>query len=1071
MPVYDEENKSKDLLNPSNNRLKPNYSGKSLESAENKASENQGSSNENQYNNEKSALNKIEESSFFRPSVLNNKSGSGGLSGRRKIAIGASIVSLILSIFIGILSYIPLQIAHIKESFRRAYGGTQESTLVRRKMRVYNRAFFFTKDGEFDGYKEKGVFGFAKNRSSKKLITDLESKGFKVNAELTQDGKWTGRFREIEYKGQKITGANSSIWERRSAVRTALAEEYPTRGFMWRSKQARKVYSRYGLNRTAWWNDNAATRKIDDIEIRFRKKVRDAFRRNAPVDLGVDAPKSPTDEDGKSTNPDADKVSADEAAKAKAELDTNTKASIDADVTSPKPPNPIGELVEDAARNLDNAAADAAKKSVIGAIKITGAVEAACTGIKTLNQIESGSRTIKRLQLLKSFTVYMSLIDAVRTGDVDSKDVGAFMNLMTSKDPDTGKNAYQSGGWLWASRGSGKEPRYGNTFNTGGGTTGVLKNFRTTSYSIVGGPGKVEGTCDTVSNGWFQLGSAIVGIGAAIFSGGTFTAGNFAANFAITTAVEMIRSFATPILTNLAAGTIVNGWEKGEKFGDMLSAASGSAHYAQGSQLGMRPLKKPERAALMEEYDQILRDEFRQKPFYAQLFDLSDTKSILSMAVIKSPRNVSDIASLLVKPLGVFHGKAKASEEGYECNDEEVIDNDIATDPFCNPILGESGLDRIDPIDNIKWMLSNNYIDDNGTPQGDYAEYVSKCFENQNIETLFDVKDFTTTYNERCVSSGESDKFLRFRAFRIDNGLLECIDLELDQGSCEGGSAGASASSTTTTSSSNTTFPGFNGTSVPCKGAPRTKIRIPNKGGALDWTGIKESGVLGKNSDGKDIKVYVREACTNTSVKTAVIFGSIHGSENGGQLVAHDLLFNAQLPENVKIIAVPEINGYGVSLFDRNNKNGVDLNRNFPERWSELTEKDEDNPNSQFYRGPSAASEPETKAVMAFLNSLTNVSAMFIYHHNLGYAASVGDTNPSVGKVYADSAGMPNTNSKGSNVINQHGSLDLWFSKTTKVPTVLVELYTSSLYTDETKVSRQVKAVVDTVNNNLIKAY
>lgn len=792
------------------------YSSENLKNKEDYGTSAPTDASTNTSKSEKESLSKS--GGFYNPKNENPRSGKsarGGFFRRKKLALATGISGIIITGFIGMLAYIPLQVAHIKEVFRGSYGGTQEATLLKRKMRLYNRAYFFKNDGEFDGFKQKGVFGFLKNRSSTKLINDLESKGFKVKADLTPEGRWTGKFSSIEYKGEVITSSSSSIWERRSAIRTALAEEYPTRGYMWRSKAARKVYKRYGLNRSAWWNDNAATRKIDAIEARFRSKVRDALNRKPAVDLGVDAPKSPTDENGDSTNPDQDKLNADEAASAKGELDANTKASIDADVNAAEPPNLVREVTqgfkegaEDSPKKALEAAVSAGKKSVLGAIKITGAVEAACTGIKTLNQIESGSRTIKRLQLMKSFTVYMSLLDAVRTGNVDGKDVGAFMNLMTSKDPDTGKNAYQSGGWQWASKGKGKEPRYGNTFNTGGGTTGVLKKFRTTSYNLVGGPGSVEGTCDTVSNGFFQIGSAIVGIGAAIFSGGTFTAGNFAANFAISTAVDMIRSFATPLLTNLAAGTIVNGWEKGEKFGDMLSAASGSAYYAQGSQLGLRPLKKAEKTALMNEYNDLINDEQSTKPMYARLFDLSDTRSMLSVAVLNSPRSTSELAALAVNPLRVFFGKATAAEDGYECNDEEVVQNDIATDPFCNPILGETKLDSIDPIDNIKWMLNEKYIDDDGNPQGEYADYVKKCFENDNIETLFDVKDFTTTYNSTCTSSGENEKYSKFRAFHIDHNLLACMDKEIDQGHCDDSSASTSSSATTGTPGS---FPGVSG--------------------------------------------------------------------------------------------------------------------------------------------------------------------------------------------------------------------------------------------------------------------
>lgn len=282
---------------------------------------------------------------------------------------------------------------------------------------------------------------------------------------------------------------------------------------------------------------------------------------------------------------------------------------------------------------------------------------------------------------------------------------------------------------------------------------------------------------------------------------------------------------------------------------------------------------------------------------------------------------------------------------------------------------------------------------------------------------------------------------------------------------------GSGGSPTTSPVGGNINFIGSNGYTIPCKGEAKEKIRLPGKRGALDWSNIRESGIIGKNSDNKDIKVYIRESCTQSSVKTVVIVGSIHGSENGGQLVAHDLLFNATLPDNVRIVVIPELNGSAINTLDRNNKNGVDLNRNFPYRWSEITIKGENNPSSSFYRGPSPASEKETQAAMSFLENFKNISVLLVYHHDLNYTTSVGKTSPAVGKVYADAARMKNSNDKGATVVSQHGSLDLWFNQTTNTPTVLVELAVSSLYENQTKVDEHVNAVITLANNNLIKGY
>ena len=52
------------------------------------------------------------------------------------------------------------------------------------------------------------------------------------------------------------------------------------------------------------------------------------------------------------------------------------------------------------------------------------------------------------------------------------------------------------------------------------------------------------------------------------------------------------------------------------------------------------------------------------------------------------------------------------------------------------------------------------------------------------------------------------------------------------------------------------------------------------------------------------------------------------------------------------------------------NTRGVDLNRNFPERWSNWT-KGQSGPASELYKGPSAASEPETQAIVNLVENNT----------------------------------------------------------------------------------------------------
>ena len=85
------------------------------------------------------------------------------------------------------------------------------------------------------------------------------------------------------------------------------------------------------------------------------------------------------------------------------------------------------------------------------------------------------------------------------------------------------------------------------------------------------------------------------------------------------------------------------------------------------------------------------------------------------------------------------------------------------------------------------------------------------------------------------------------------------------------------------------------------------------------------------------------------------VIGVFHGDEPQGKY-----LIDAYLDKNVNtnLLMLPCLNQSGYSKNSRVNSNGVDLNRNFPTKNWELTEKNE------FFGGNTPASELETKFII-----------------------------------------------------------------------------------------------------------
>ena len=118
--------------------------------------------------------------------------------------------------------------------------------------------------------------------------------------------------------------------------------------------------------------------------------------------------------------------------------------------------------------------------------------------------------------------------------------------------------------------------------------------------------------------------------------------------------------------------------------------------------------------------------------------------------------------------------------------------------------------------------------------------------------------------------------------------------------------------------------------------------------------------------------------------RVVALVGTLHAGESGPELIipAFERLIreNGALLEKVGVAVMPSINidereqlVNGNPSYLRVNANGVDINRNFDANWEEvgyeygLVTSD---PDSVTYRGECPASEPETKAVVKFMDEI-----------------------------------------------------------------------------------------------------
>ena len=124
-----------------------------------------------------------------------------------------------------------------------------------------------------------------------------------------------------------------------------------------------------------------------------------------------------------------------------------------------------------------------------------------------------------------------------------------------------------------------------------------------------------------------------------------------------------------------------------------------------------------------------------------------------------------------------------------------------------------------------------------------------------------------------------------------------------------------------------------------------------------------ETRVIGHSVEGREI---VAERIGDPAApRVALAVGVVHGDEQAGLKVTTALRRRAEALSGVQIWAIDSLNPDGEAADGRRNAHRVDLNRNFPHRWHGGVPI-----SSGYYPGPEPASEPETRAAIAFIEEI-----------------------------------------------------------------------------------------------------
>jgi len=719
-----------------------------------------------------------------------------------------------------------------------------------------------------------------------------------------------------------------------------------------------------------------------------------------------------------------------------------------------------------------------------GALVITDIGDKLCRVDKALELAVKTARFLNSIKLMRAAMAFVSADDGQRRNEASSELVQELLKRVTLSDATLG-NFASSSGYKFAANGS-----YDSGITSQKGFASTRGELSENWQDVKGVTSQVP-QCGLLANPLFQVGQVAGIIALTYFTAGTGTAaaGTAAGGLrqGITTVITQITTRRA--LLGIAGGVILDisfdqiiaiaqlyvqqqlevpftGQEVGGAYSAMLFSGAGVLHKQRNLTGGFVPATSAQYSAAQDEYFNTLAAERREQSFATRMLNINNDNSLAyksfanvafqsvtpTDSLSDGARNIASLPSLLansvISPIQQLTGTAYAQEANFDTL--EIGGTEYATDPYGNfqtiipAWLAEYANPEVE-AENTQFLIGAGHI--NATTLEPTSEQFTMHMDNcvDSADTITPLEEYVEGDPSDVTKDCAATQLLtrRFKGHLINLDADDVVDAALFPEEISEG--GLDAQLEVGTPTTDLDAPGLNGYAIPCSGEPTPVIRLndPNAPYA-DWSQRQSSGTLSSNgTDGNPINVYIREACPGaTDVKTVFIASSVHGSENGGQLISHELLYNADLPDNIRIVAVPEINKFGVTFRDNNgyggriNGNGVNLNRNFNYRYGTIPS----GAGGSNYKGTSAESEPETQALVAFVQSI-DIDLALHYHDNIHYVAAVGSTTPlSLAQTYGQvSPSSPLRPAEGGRVF-QRGSFDGWQNETLGTPTLLIEM-------------------------------
>ena len=450
-------------------------------------------------------------------------------------------------------------------------------------------------------------------------------------------------------------------------------------------------------------------------------------------------------------------------------------------------------------------------------VGLAGALDSACMVRSTSKAVQASSKVIRAAQMAAFAMVILNFADSVKAGDATWEEAEYVGNKFAATDTDKmvvnetsplnggvpeevnnpyyGKSGYDAPGI--------KVATYNDTptltardqqYTVGGGLVGTLSVVNAAIDTAIGPGGNA--TCGFVQNPFVRIGSAGIGIVLGVFSGGTSLAISVGASLAVSAALPLLETY----LADMVAGETVGSSTQDVDAGNALFAGTSVMLGDIAKARGMKPATVEE----LETYNNIARDVKNDYIAYetelaeATPLDVMNQYSFLGTfarsinpSLMASSNGmsatISSMSSVFTTAFSNIIPVSKAvsdfnPERFQQCEDTAYAELGIDADVFCNVryVMSEREL-AMDTDVALEYMLNNNFINEDGTPTGDYDGWLKECVNRQNGWGEQEREEGDPMTGAACMndSYGASNADVAFfRVFTMDNSLSSAIDEE-----------------------------------------------------------------------------------------------------------------------------------------------------------------------------------------------------------------------------------------------------------------------------------------------------